>query len=246
LLHVGIGHSVERCRLPHAWHAVLRNAVPTRILDAAEEVLDGRERSWERQLQQLPDGRSWISHAGEVTFTARLAGTEPILRRLLACDALVAFRTAIVGPSVRLYFDQAVYKKPRCEQVVPWHQDDGYNPKVPSDYVTFWLAITDTTVANGTIRFQPGRHHEGPRPHWRTSGGYLVCEAGADGGVAVELQRGDVVAFSSLLPHATGPNTTPHIRKAYIATCVPDGTRFIDGVVCNDPVDQPLLVTGGT
>jgi phytanoyl-CoA hydroxylase len=226
-------------------YAVLPNAVPAWILDVAEEALDAREHSWERQLRQLPGGRSWISHAGEVTFTARLAGTEPVLRRLLDCAALVDFRTEVVGPSVRLYFDQAVYKKPRCQQVVPWHQDDGYNPKVPSDYTTFWVAITDTTVANGTIRFQSGRHHEGPRPHWRTSGGYLVCEAGADGGVAVELQRGDVVAFSSLLPHATGPNTTPRIRKAYIATCVPDGTRLVDGTVCNDPVDQPLLVATG-
>jgi ectoine hydroxylase-related dioxygenase (phytanoyl-CoA dioxygenase family) len=226
-------------------YAVLPNVVPTPLLDAAEAVLDDREHSWERQLQRLPAGRSWISHAGEVTFTARLAGTEPILRRLLACDALVQFRDSVVGPSVRLYFDQAVYKKAGCEQVVPWHQDDGYNPKIPSDYVTFWLAVTDTTVANGTIRFQPGRHREGPRPHWRTSGGYLVCEAGADGGVAVELQRGDVVAFSSLLPHATGPNTTAHIRKAYIATCVPDGTRLVNGTVCNDPVDQPLLAASG-
>ena len=225
-------------------YAVLRNSVPQTDLDAVEDVLDSREHSWERHLQQLPGRRSWISHAGEVTFTARLAGTEPVLRRLLASEVLAEFRSAVVGPSVRLYFDQAVYKKPGCEQVVPWHQDDGYNPKVPSDYVTFWLAVTDTTIANGTIRFQPGRHHEGPRPHWRTSGGYLACEAGADGGVAVELQRGDVVAFSSLLPHATGPNTTPHTRKAYIATCVPDGTRLVDGAVCNDPVDQPLLVAG--
>ena len=31
-----------------------------------------------------------------------------------------------------------------------------------ADYVTFWIPVTDTTVANGTIRFQPGRHRAGP------------------------------------------------------------------------------------
>jgi ectoine hydroxylase-related dioxygenase (phytanoyl-CoA dioxygenase family) len=163
------------------------------------------------------------------------------LQRLLTSHALVELRTAIIGPAARLCFDQAVYKKPGCTRVVPWHQDNGYNPKRPADFISFWIAVTDTTVANGTVRFQPGGHHDGPRRHWRASGGYLVCEPGADGGVAVELERGDVVAFSSLLPHATGPNSTSRTRKAYIATCVPDGTRFVDGTRCDDPVNQPLL-----
>jgi ectoine hydroxylase-related dioxygenase (phytanoyl-CoA dioxygenase family) len=222
--------------------AVLPGAVPGEVVDAAEAVLDFLEASWERQLQHLPDARSWISHAGEITFTARLAGSEPVLRDMLVTRALSEFMRAILGSSVRLYFDQAVYKKPHCEQIVPWHQDNGYNPKIPADYISLWIAISDTTVANGTIRFQPGKHRQGPRSHSRTSGGYLVCEAGADGGVSVPLRRGDVVAFSSLLPHATGPNTTSRVRKAYIASCVRDGTRLVDGTWCDDPVNQPVLI----
>ena len=136
-------------------YGVLRQAVPTAILDAAEQVLDAHEHAWERALRQLPGGRSWISHAGEITFTARLAGNEPALRALLLTATISEFMKATVGPAVRLYFDQAVYKKPRCNQVVPWHQDNGYNPKVPADYVTFWVAVTDTNVANGTIRLLP-------------------------------------------------------------------------------------------
>jgi ectoine hydroxylase-related dioxygenase (phytanoyl-CoA dioxygenase family) len=238
-----ISSAAERYR--RDGYVVLPNAVPLQVLAAAEDVLDARELSWERELRRLPGGRSWISRAGEVTFTARLAGTEPVLRGLLASRALVELRTAIVGPSARVYFDQAVYKKAHCEHVVPWHQDNGYNPKDPADYVTFWIPVTDTTVANGTIRVQPGRHREGPRPHRRNPGGYLVCHDDAEGGVPVELHRGDVVAFSSLLPHATGPNTTPHVRKAYIASCVPDGTRLANGAACDDPVHQPLLVEAG-
>ena len=221
--------------------AVLPGAVPSRVVDAAEAVLDSHEASWERQLEQLPDARSWISHAGEITFTARLARTEPVLREMLSTRVLCEFMRSILGASVRLYFDQAVYKKPRCEQIVPWHQDNGYNPKIPADYISLWFAISDTTVENGTIRFQPGKQRLGAQSHSRTSGGYLVCEAGADGGMPVALSRGDVVAFSSLLPHATGPNTTSRVRKAYIASCVSDGTRLADGTRCDDPANQPLL-----
>src|SRR5450631_4435526 len=132
-------------------YTVLAKAVPTNVLDSAEEVLDERERSWERHLRQLPDGRSWISHAGEITFTARLAGSEPVLRSVLASNVVEPFMAAIVGPRARLYFDQAVYKKPGCLQMVPWHQDNGYNPKLPADYVTFWIPLTDTNLDNGTI-----------------------------------------------------------------------------------------------
>jgi phytanoyl-CoA hydroxylase len=223
-------------------YTVLPNVLRSSDLDRAERALDRHERSWEQELRRWRDGRSWISHAGEITFTARLAGREPILRTLLMTPALMGFMHAIVGPSVRLYFDQAVYKKPQCDQVVPWHQDNGYNPKTPADYVTFWIPLADTTVDSGTIQFQPGRHHEGPLPHWRTPDAYLVCEDGAQGGVPVELERGDVVAFSSLLPHATGSNSTSEVRKAYIASCVVEGTRLADGTLCDHPIEQPLLL----
>ena len=177
-------------------------------------------------------------------MTSRLAvaGIEPIVRGLLTTPMLAEFMHAVLGRAVRLYFDQAVYKKPHCEQVVPWHQDNGYNPKIPADYLSFWVAMTDTSVSNGTIRLQPSRHHKDPRSHWWTADGYLACQAGAEGGVPVDLARGDVAAFSSLLPHATGPNRTSQIRKAYIASCIPDGTRLDDGTLCDDPVTQPLLV----
>ena len=138
----------RRRRRTHQGKAGLR---PRRLPGAAGHAPDtARPAEAERVLRLLPSGCSWISHAGEIIFTARLAGNEPALRALLLTDTISEFMKATVGPAVRLYFDQAVYKKPRCNQVVPWHQDNGYNPKVPADYVTFWVPVTDTTVANGT------------------------------------------------------------------------------------------------
>jgi ectoine hydroxylase-related dioxygenase (phytanoyl-CoA dioxygenase family) len=222
--------------------AVLENAFAPELLDAAESSIDDREREWEAEVRKHPGGRSWISHADEITFTARLAGHEPALAALLTSPTLLEFLAATVGATPRLYLDQAVYKKPWCRQVVPWHQDDGYNPKVPDEYVTFWIAISDTTASNGTLRVRPGTNRR-LLPHSRTAGGYLACEDGADGGELVELRRGDVAAFSSLLPHATGPNDTGDVRKAYIAICIPDGAKLVSGSPCNDPVTQPVLTS---
>jgi ectoine hydroxylase-related dioxygenase (phytanoyl-CoA dioxygenase family) len=223
---------------------VLPGAVPMDVLDGAEAVLDDRERQWEEQLRGLPGGRSWISEADAVTFTPHVAWTSRAVRRMLRSEAIATLLRHVIGSEVRLAFDQAVYKKPGCERVLPWHQDDGYNPKAPSEYVSLWVPLTDSTIMNGTIRVQPGRHLLGLLPHWRDADGHLVCEDGTAGGLPIELRRGDVLAISSLLPYASGPNMTSSVRKAYVAICVPDGTTLLDGTPCDRVPKQPLLLAG--
>jgi ectoine hydroxylase-related dioxygenase (phytanoyl-CoA dioxygenase family) len=224
-------------------YAVLDSAVPRVLLDDAEEVLDERERAWEDQLRALPDGRSWISKADEVTFTTHVAAGSEAVRRMLVRDDLATFLRSVVGADVRLQFDQFVYKKPGCERVLPWHQDDGYNPKTPSAYISLWIPLTDSTIANGTIRVQPRGHLQGLLAHRRDALGHLICSDGAAGGLPIELRRGDVLAISSLLPHASGPNMTSLVRKAYVAICVPDGTTRADGTPCDRTPEQPLLLS---
>jgi ectoine hydroxylase-related dioxygenase (phytanoyl-CoA dioxygenase family) len=61
--------------------------------------------------------------------------------------------------------------------------------------------------------------------------------------VAVPARKGDVVVFSSLTPHRTGPNLTGDVRKTYILQYAPDGAVAwprgrAEGVVQNDPARQ--------
>jgi ectoine hydroxylase-related dioxygenase (phytanoyl-CoA dioxygenase family) len=67
--------------------------------------------------------------------------------------------------------------------------------------------------------------------------------------------KGGVVVFSSLTPHLTGPNTTDHVRKAYIVQFAPEGAAAFTGdpasgeptgrVPANAPRRQfPILVGG--
>ena len=41
------------------------------------------------------------------------------------------------------------------------------------------------------------------------------------------MRRGGIVLFSSLTPHATGPNRTAEVRKSYIVQFAPDGARAV-------------------
>ena len=67
----------------------------------------------------------------------------------------------LIGPDVRLYWDQAVYKKPGTESPFPWHQDNGYAFVEPQQYLTCWVALTDATEDNGCPWVVPGLHRRG-------------------------------------------------------------------------------------
>jgi len=68
----------------------------------------------------------------------------------------------------------------------------------------------------------PGLHKFGTLEHNMTSLGWQ-CTCTTDNAVAVPAKVGDVVVFSSLTPHRTGPNLTRGTRKAYILQYAPDG-----------------------
>jgi ectoine hydroxylase-related dioxygenase (phytanoyl-CoA dioxygenase family) len=132
----------------------------------------------------------------------------------------------LIGPDVRLYWDQAVYKKSEQPQPFPWHQDNGYTYLEPQNYLTCWVALTDATEANGCPWVVPGLHRMGTLRHHLTERGWRCFEE-APTAVPVPARAGSIVVFSSLTPHATGPNLTDQVRKAYIVQFAPDGARSL-------------------
>jgi phytanoyl-CoA hydroxylase len=103
----------------------------------------------------------------------------------------------LIDPNVALYHDQSVYKKPETKKDFPWHQDNGYTPIEPEQYLTCWIALEDATIENGCI--WPGTHKQGPVEHVRTKTG-LLCYFGKDPGIPVPLQKGGVAVFFTIIP----------------------------------------------
>jgi ectoine hydroxylase-related dioxygenase (phytanoyl-CoA dioxygenase family) len=153
----------------------------------------------------------------------------------------------LIGPDVRLYWDQAVYKKPERPAEFPWHQDNGYTYLEPQQYLTCWVALGDATRENGCPWVLPGLHRHGTLRHELTDAGFRCLEEPA-GAVPVEARAGSIVVFSSLTPHRTGPNTSDQVRKSYIVQFAPDGAVAYPGeepVLQNDPDRQfPILREG--
>jgi ectoine hydroxylase-related dioxygenase (phytanoyl-CoA dioxygenase family) len=207
-------------------------------LRQAVEVIDELERGSEQFLRSQPDGRVSISEAGAITFTTHLVTKSPELRELSTHPRVVDICSDLIGDDVRLYWDQAVYKKPEKPRRFPWHQDNGYTFVEPQQYLTVWVALTDATLQNGCPQVARRLHRMGTLRHYFVEPLGFECLDGYDDVAIAEVPAGGAVVFSSLTPHLTGPNTTSEVRKAYILQYAPSGACVLRGDPRQAPADR--------
>ena len=93
----------------------------------------------------------------------------------------------------------------------------------------------------------PGVNQSGTLEHWHTELGWQ-CLEGTGNAVPIEAKVGDVVVFSSLTPHRTGPKRTSEERKSYILQYCHEGSVKVSGAVNetqNAPDRQyPIVING--
>ncbi len=224
-------------------------AFDARAVERAIREIDPIERKVEDFLRTREDGRLFIAKADAITFSTHLVLKSRVLREMSASAPILDLCHDLVGPDVRLYWDQAVYKKPGNPEEFPFHQDNGYTYIEPQQYLTCWVALTDTDERNGCPWVIPGWHRYGTLAHEPTSLGWRCVESAAQA-IAVPARAGDIVVFSSLTPHRTGPNLTDRVRKSYILQYAPDGavTRTDDPHKAGpqqDPERQYFVLSGG-
>jgi ectoine hydroxylase-related dioxygenase (phytanoyl-CoA dioxygenase family) len=225
---------------------VLEDAIDASTIASVTAAIDPVEARVEEYLRAQPGRRMFIAEADGITFTVHLVRRSQVLREFSASKVFADLCHDLIGPGVRLYWDQAVYKKPEYPKPFPWHQDNGYTYIEPQAYLTCWIALTDATLENGCPWVIPGGHLRGTLKHWTTELGH-VCRAD-DGPEAmpVPARAGSIVVFSSLTPHRTGPNVTRAVRKTYILQYAPDGARIVEsGALCNAPDRQYLILRSG-
>lgn len=180
---------------------------------------------------------------GPLSYRPMLHLTSEPLCRVAADPRWADVVFPLLGGDVRLFWEQAVVKPPRARTELPWHQDSGYTPTVPEEYVTCWLALDDADESNGCLWVLDGSHLRGRQRHANGgTGPFRVGYDGDDTGRPVPVRRGDVLVFSSLLLHRSGPNTTDRPRRAWILQyCVASAVSALSG----KPLDDRLLVARG-
>ena len=148
-----------------------------------------------------------------------------------------------LGPDVRFLREQLVTKPPRADVRVPWHQDSGY-ARVPTEFVTCFVALEDITLANGCLWVLPDSGRDGlvdhvPSAYWRE-----VATPVEEPGVPVELARGSALVLSSFTFHRSGGNTTDGLRPAWMVQfCRADALDTAGAPIAGPPC--PLVATAG-
>ena len=131
----------------------------------------------------------------------------------------------LCGDGMALDYDQLLAKQPhKADAEFAWHQDMAYWPDTPDTRTaTFWLAIDESTIANGCMRFVPDTVNEAAlRPHQPRFGDRGESHAlgtdllATDRVVEVPIARGDVTVHNERVLHGSGGNTTSGFRRAYI------------------------------
>jgi ectoine hydroxylase-related dioxygenase (phytanoyl-CoA dioxygenase family) len=208
---------------------VVRDLIEPDLLARVRVEIDAFEAETEQLLRELDDERAFIAEAGAITFSTHLVARSPLLQSLSAHPRLLDLCHTLIGPDVRLYWDQAVYKKPEKPRRFPWHQDNGYTFIEPQQYLTVWLALTDASVDNGCPWVAPRLHRQGTLVHRYVDPLGYECLSDVPDAMAAEVPAGGAVVFSSLTPHLTGPNTTDAVRKAYILQYAPTDAAVLRG-----------------
>ena len=141
---------------------VVEDAFDAATLAALDEAIaPGEARVREFLDARSPDGRFSVAGVDTQTVAPHLVVRSPVLRAFCAHPVLAGLCRDLVGPDVRLYWEQAVYKQPHSTEPVLWHQDNGYTFVEPQAYLTCWIAITDATPDNGCVVVMPGVHRDG-------------------------------------------------------------------------------------
>lgn len=217
----------QRDQFHREGYAVFERVLEGELLDILRSQCADMVRRADARLDALGVDVDGITHRGNRYFAGECQRVQPSLRQILFSTVMADICRATLGDDAYFFYDQYVVKGASGGMAFAWHQDSGYvvgngGPPDHAPYLTCWCPLDDATADNGTIRVLPFSRlpasRDGVVPHVRQPGSNdLLGWQGEDQGVVVEAPAGSVVAFSSLLLHASGPNRTNSMRRAYLA-----------------------------
>ena len=175
----------------------------------AARMLSEVERCAELDSQKAALNGNGIGFAGEIFLHSEL------VRSILTRSDVVGLVSCVAGGDLWISMDQAVTKHPGAG-IFRWHQDNGYN-QLKREHFQLWVALTETRQQNGALKLLPGSHKYGLLPHTFKGVGQMEVDQEVGEHVTIDADAGDVILFSSLMLHCTGPNEADAKRVAYVA-----------------------------
>ena len=195
------------------------------IDDAYQSFLDRRIEVEGRDFNDMTTGEFGTDPTSYAIINVMLPRKYlPSLQGNLFERRAASIAKQLCGDGMVIDFDQLLAKQPfREDAVFAWHQDQAYWIDTPDRRTaTCWLAVDDSTLANGCMQFLPGSQREPVRPHRplhgdREASHTLVTDLRpGEKTTPVEIKRGDITVHCEGVLHGSGGNSSASRRRAYI------------------------------
>lgn len=186
------------------------------------------------------------SSPARVRNAFRLHLYNPFFMQLARHPKIVTVVEEILGKPLRLYGSQLFAKPAEVGTIVPLHQDIPYWPFAPHELLSCWIALDDSTLENGCVRFLSGSHKFGVLRHVPSNvqGNSLMLEDELVAGLpefAVQVPRGSCVLHHCLTAHWSEANRSQHPRRGLIMVYMSPRVQLTDPTKLRGPADFPVV-----
>jgi phytanoyl-CoA hydroxylase len=175
-------------------------------------------------VPSLPDADAFYQDRARPETLKQLQhmGCDSFFREYAGHPKWTVLAQALVGEPASADQPEWFNKPPGTNHVTPPHQDNYYFCLEPAHLVTIWLALDVVDAENGCLRYVPGSHQQGYRPH--ASSKILGFSQGITDyspddvarEVAIALQPGDAVAHHGMTIHRADANlSTARQRRSF-------------------------------
>ncbi|MFO0947348.1 MAG: phytanoyl-CoA dioxygenase family protein [Planctomycetota bacterium] len=205
-------HNDERAAYERDGFVVVRQLLPADEFATLRAALDRYVREI---VPTLPPSDAFYedpSLPASLKQMQRLAQWDPYFADYAHHPRWRALAELLIGEEARSDGPEWFNKPPSLSRMTPPHQDNFYFNLKPSNVATLWMAIDPVDAENGALRYVPGSHLRGFRPHQRTDvvgfsqGINDFTDAEREHSVEVHLDPGDVVAHHGMTIHSAEPN----------------------------------------
>ena len=185
------------------------------------------------RLEQFEAGAGAM--AGKVRQKSHLLFTwlNDLVRHPRILDAV----EDVIGPNILCWGSSYFIKEPRNPGFVSWHQDSTYWGLEPPTVITAWVALSDSTAANGAMRVIPRSHKLDQVPHHDTfrpenllsRGQEIMVDVDEREAAMLELQAGEMSLHHVRLIHGSDPNPSGLRRIGFAIRYIPTTVRQVAG-----------------
>jgi len=148
---------------------------------------------------------------------------SPIFNKICLNKNILDAVQSIIGKNILICGTTLFIKNPNEKGFVSYHQDAKYIGLEPHNWVTVWLAVTDTNEHNGCMRMLPGSHKENLKSHeQKFDDNNLLTRGQTIKGVPLNktepviLKAGQVSLHHPLVVHGSGLNKSNDRRIGFV------------------------------